>query len=47
MKFVDSFRFVSSSLSSLVDNLSERLHIGKCMDCKSWLYGFQGWSINL
>ena len=37
VKFIDSFRFMSSSLSSLVDNLSEVLHSGKCTDCKSCL----------
>ena len=35
IKFIDSFRFISSSLSSLVDNLSEGLHSDKCTDCKS------------
>ena len=35
IKFIDSFRFMSSSLSSLVDNLSEGLHSDKCTDCKS------------
>ena len=33
MKFFDSFRFVSDSLSRLVDNLSEGLHKNKCKDC--------------
>ena len=28
---------MSSSLSNLVDNLSERLHSDKCTDCKSCL----------
>ena len=37
LKFIDSFRFMSTSLSSLVDNLSEKLHSGKCKDCKSEL----------
>ena len=37
IKFISSFRFMSSSLSSLVDNLSEVLHSGKCTDCKSCL----------
>ena len=37
IKFIDSFRFMSSSLSSLVDNLSEGLHSDKCIDCKSCL----------
>ena len=35
LKFIDSFRFVSSSLSSLVYNLSERLHNKKCRKWKS------------
>ena len=37
IKFIDSFRFMSSSLSNLVDNLFEGLHCDKCIDCKSCL----------
>ena len=37
LKFIDSFRFMLTSLSSLVDNLSEKLHSDKCRDCKSEL----------
>ena len=37
IKFIDSFRFMSSSLANLVDNLSERLHCDKCIDRKSCL----------
>ena len=35
IKFIDSFRFVSLSLSKLVDNLCEGIHNNKCSDCKS------------
>ena len=37
IKFADSFRFMPSPLSSLVDNLSEGLHSKKCTDCTSCL----------
>ena len=37
IKFIDSYRFISMSLSKLIDNLSERLHNNKCLDCKSYL----------
>ena len=37
IKFIDSFRFMSTSLSNLVDNLSEGLHNNRCVDCKSFL----------
>ena len=35
IKFIDSYRFMSSSLSKLVDNLSEGIHNNNCIDCKS------------
>ena len=35
IKFIDSYRFMSSSLSKLVDNLSEGIHNYKCSDCES------------
>ena len=35
IKFIDIFRFMSSSLSKLVDNLSEGIQNNKCADCKS------------
>ena len=37
IKFIDSFRFMSSSLSSLVSNLSDGLQSDNCTDCKSCL----------
>ena len=37
IKFIDSYRFISSSLSKLVDNLSEGIHNNKCADCNSCL----------
>ena len=37
IKFIHSFRFMSSSFSNLVDNLSEGSHSVKCTDCKSCL----------
>ena len=37
IKFIDSYRFMSSSLSKLVDNLSEGIHNNKCVDCCSCL----------
>ena len=38
IKSINSFRHMSSSLSNLVDNLSEWLHCDKCIDCKSCLH---------
>ena len=37
IKFIDSFRFTSTSLSNLASNLSEGLHNYRCIDCKSCL----------
>ena len=37
IKFIDSFRFMLTSLSKLVDNLSEGLRNNICVDCKSYL----------
>ena len=37
IKFIDSYRFMSSSLSKLVDNSSEGIHNNKCADCESCL----------
>ena len=37
IKFIDSYRFMSSSLSKLVGNLSEGIHNNKCLKCKCCL----------
>ena len=37
IKFIDSYRFMSTLLSKLVDNLSEGLHNNRCVDGKSCL----------
>ena len=37
LKFIHCFRFMSTSLSSLVVKLSEKIHSDKCKDCKSQL----------
>ena len=37
IKFIDSYRFMSTSLSKLVDNLPEGIHNNRCIDCKSCL----------
>ena len=50
IKFIDSYRFMSSSLSKLVDNLSEGIHNNKCSDCGSnldYIKIKKKWKINL
>ena len=37
IKFIGGYRFMSTSLSKLVDNLSEGLHNNRYVDCKSCL----------
>ena len=37
IKFIDSYRFMSTSLSKLVNNLSEGIHKNRCVDSKSSL----------
>ena len=37
IKFIDSYRFMSMSLSKRIDNLSEGIYNNKCADCKSCL----------
>ena len=36
LKFIDSFTFMSTSLSSLLGNISDGLHCNKCTSCKSY-----------
>ena len=35
IKFIDSYRFMATPLSKLVDNLTENIYGDKCVDCKS------------
>ena len=37
LKFIGSNRFMSRSLWTLIDNLSDGLYNDKCIDCKSYL----------
>ena len=37
IKFIDSYRFMSTLLPKLTDNLSESLHNDECKECKSYL----------
>ena len=37
IKFIDSYRFMASLLSKLIDNLSEGIHNNKRLDCNSCL----------
>ena len=37
IKFIDRYRFMSTSLSNLVSNLFEGPHNDRCIDCKSYL----------
>ena len=43
IKFIDSARFMTSSLSNLVDNITEEIHKIKCKDCDlfSWSWKCQ------
>ena len=41
IQFIDTFRFMSSSLSSFVDNLSEGLYNDKCTDLSLILNTYQ------
>ena len=41
IKFIDSFRFIPTSLSDLVDNLSEGLHKSSDIDFKDFMKIFK------
>ena len=42
IKFIDSARFMASSLSNLVDNLEQGIHKIKCKDCVFFLKSVKG-----
>ena len=37
LKFIDSARFMATSLSNIVDNLTDGIHKIKCKDCNIFL----------
>ena len=37
IKFIETLRFIDSSLPSLADNLAKELHNSRCEDCESYL----------
>ena len=37
IKFIDSARFTTTSLSDIIDNLADRIHKGKYKDCNCFL----------
>ena len=41
-KFIESIRFMASSLSNVVDNILEKLHKGKCKYCKKYVNAKDG-----
>ena len=45
-KYIDSARFMATSLSNLVDNLTEGIHKIKCKDC-DWFLKYQRVKSNL
>ena len=44
IKFIDSARFMASSLSNLADNLAKGIHVIKCKDCGCFLLFFLNYS---
>ena len=40
IKFIDSAKFIATSLSNLFDNLTEEIHKRKCKDCDCFFLFF-------
>ena len=40
IKFIDSAKFIATSLSNLFDNLTEEIHKRKCKDCDCFFFIF-------
>ena len=45
IKFIDSARFIATSLSNLFDNLTEEIHKRKCKDCDYYFFNMKALGI--